>query len=328
LSAPRANKRRAIRKLLHLPEVVREKGSEAVVEKVVRRFLEYLESERNYSAHTILAYGTDLSSAIRFFHHEGIHSFGAVDKRVLRSYLGSLMDRGFGRRSVARKIASLRSFFKYLRRQSIIDGNPALVLITPKLRRMLPEYLDEQAVDRLFSLPDQAGPEGRRDRAVLELLYSTGIRVNELIQLNVGDVEQNEGVIKVKGKGNKERIVPVGSKALDAIREYLRVRGIRLVCENPVSARLPLFITGRGKRLYPQAVGRMVRKHIGRVSEIAKKSPHVLRHTFATHLLNRGADLRAVKELLGHESLSTTQVYTHVSAARMKKVYNDAHPKA
>jgi tyrosine recombinase XerC len=298
------------------------------VEKVVRRFLEYLENERNFSAHTLLAYETDLSAAVQFFRSEGIRELGAVDKETLRSYLGSLMDRGFSRRSVARKIASLRSFFKYLRRQRIIDGNPALALITPKLRRMLPNVLSEDAVDRLFSLQDHGEPEGKRDAAVLELLYSTGIRVSELVRLNIGDVEQREGLIKVRGKGSKERIVPVGRKALDAIREYLKTRKDCPVRGSAVSDTLPLFIAKHGDRLYPQAVGRLVRKYIGKISESEKKSPHVLRHTFATHLLDRGADLRAVKELLGHESLSTTQVYTHVSAARMKKVYNGAHPKA
>ncbi len=298
------------------------------MEKVVKRFLEYLENERNFSAHTLLAYETDLSAAIRFFRNEGVHSFGAIEKDVLRSYIGSLMDQGFGRRSVARKIASLRSFFKYLRRQRLIDGNPALVLVTPKLSRMLPTFLTEHAVARLFSQQDQEEPDGKRDAAVLELLYSTGIRVSELVQLNVGDLEQNEGVLKVRGKGSKERIVPVGRKALHAIREYLKTRKMHQSRRPAGSGPLPLFMTKHGERLYPQAVGRLVRKHIGRVSELEKKSPHVLRHTFATHLLDRGADLRAVKELLGHESLSTTQVYTHVSAARMKKVYNRAHPKA
>lgn len=298
------------------------------MEKILRRFLEYLESERNYSANTILAYETDLITAIRFFRRNAIHTFESVNKDVLRNLLGSLMDQGFSRRSVARKIASLRSFFKYLRRQKIIDGNPALALLTPKLRKMLPEFLNEQAVERLFSLPEPAGPDGKRDTAILELLYSTGIRVSELIHLNVDDIEQREGLIKVKGKGSKERVVPIGRKALDAIYEYLKTRKDVRTRTSRASGEFPLFLAKHGERLYPQAVGRMVRKVIGKISEIEKKSPHVLRHTFATHLLNRGADLRAVKELLGHESLSTTQVYTHVSAARMKKVYNDAHPKA
>ena len=296
--------------------------------KIVRSFLEYLELERNYSAHTILSYETDLISLIQFLRSEGIKSFNEVHKEYLRAYIGSLLDKGFSKRSIARKIASLRSFFKYLRRQKIIDGNPTLVLITPKFGRRLPSFLDEQAVRNLLSSPDRTTTIGKRDSAILELFYSTGIRLSELIALNVNDVRQDEGLIKVKGKGHKERIIPIGRKALDAIIEYLRTRKDLSLISQGFSEEQPLFVIGNGHRIYPQAIGRMVRKYIAMVSEIEKRSPHVLRHTFATHLLNRGADLRAVKELLGHENLSTTQVYTHISAARMKKVYNDSHPKA
>lgn len=296
--------------------------------KIVRSFLEYLELERNYSNYTILSYETDLMSLIQFLRSEGIKSFNEVHKEYLRAYIGSLLDKGFSKRSIARKIASLRSFFKYLRRQKIIDGNPTLVPITPKFGRRLPSFLDEQAVRNLLSSPDRTTTIGKRDSAILELFYSTGIRLSELIALNVNDVRQDEGLIKVKGKGHKERIIPIGRKALDAIIEYLRTRKDLSLISQGFSEEQPLFVIGNGHRIYPQAIGRMVRKYIAMVSEIEKRSPHVLRHTFATHLLNRGADLRAVKELLGHENLSTTQVYTHISAARMKKVYNDSHPKA
>jgi integrase/recombinase XerC len=304
------------------------KGTNRAMEKIVRSYLEYLEIERNYSAHTILSYETDLLRLVQYLHREGIDSFHQVHKESLRAFIGSLLDDGFGQRSVARKIASMRSFFKYLRRQKIITGNPALVLITPKIGKRLPSFLDEESVQRLLSAPDRSAPNGKRDIAILELFYSTGMRLNELIGLNVGDLKQDEGLVKVRGKGRKERIVPVGRKALTAISEYLQEKK-----EMPAKAQsklvgYPLFERKEGRRMYPQAVGRMVRKYIGAVSEIEKKSPHVLRHSFATHMLNHGADLRAVKELLGHESLSTTQVYTHVSSARMKKVYEDAHPKA
>ncbi|MCX6121545.1 MAG: tyrosine recombinase XerC [Ignavibacteriales bacterium] len=298
------------------------------MEKIVRSYLEYLEIERNYSAHTILSYETDLLRLVQFLRQEGIHSFDHVHKEALRAFIGSLLDEGFSQRSTARKIASMRSFFKYLRRQKIIDGNPALVLITPKVGKRLPSFLDEESVQRLLSSPDRSTPNGKRDTAILELFYSTGMRLSELIGLNIGDLKQEEGLIKVRGKGRKERIVPVGRKALSAIDEYLHEKK-ELSPKTPAKAdERPLFIIKEGRRMYPQAVGRMVRKYIGAVSEIEKRSPHVLRHSFATHMLNHGADLRAVKELLGHESLSTTQVYTHVSSARMKKVYEDAHPKA
>jgi tyrosine recombinase XerC len=298
------------------------------MEKIVRSYLEYLEIERNYSAHTILSYETDLLRLVQFLRRDGIDSFDTVHKESLRAFIGFLLDEGFSQRSVARKIASMRSFFKYLRRQKIIDGNPALVLITPKVGKRLPSFLDEESVQLLLSLPDQSTPTGKRDTAILELFYSTGIRLSELISLNVSDLKQEEGLIKVKGKGRKERIVPVGRKALSAINEYLNEKKELSTKAHVKSDERPLFIVKEGRRMYPQAVGRMVRKYIGAVSEIEKKSPHILRHSFATHMLNHGADLRAVKELLGHESLSTTQVYTHVSSARMKKVYEDAHPKA
>jgi integrase/recombinase XerC len=222
----------------------------------------------------------------------------------------------------------MRSFFKYLRRQKIIEGNPALVLITPKIGKRLPSFLDEESVQQLITSPGTSTPQGKRDTAILELFYSTGIRLSELIGLNVGDLMQNENLIKVRGKGRKERIVPVGRKAMDAVIGYLDGEKEFSAGTNRKKDDRPLFILKEGRRMYPQAVGRLVKKYIGMVSEIEKKSPHILRHSFATHMLNHGADMRAVKELLGHESLSTTQVYTHVSTARMKKVYEEAHPKA
>jgi integrase/recombinase XerC len=298
------------------------------MEKIIRGYLEYLETERNYSAHTILSYETDLMSLVQFLRNEKIESFDQVHKESLRAFIGFLLDEGFGRRSVARKIASLRSFFKYLWRHKIVEGNPALVLITPKVGKRLPVFLDELSMRKLLLSSDQTGPNKNRDLAIMELFYSTGIRLSELIDLTLNDLKQEEGLIKVKGKGRKERFVPVGKKALSVINEYLATRRDLLLEAHRTHNERSLFVTGKGRKLYPQAVGRIVRKYIGAVSEIEKKSPHVLRHTFATHLLNRGADIRAVKELLGHESLSTTQVYTHVSSARMKKVYEQSHPKA
>jgi integrase/recombinase XerC len=298
------------------------------MEKIVRGFLEYLETERNYSAHTILSYETDLMSLIQYLRNEKIESFDQVHKDSLRAFIGFLLDEGFGHRSVARKIASLRSFFKYLRRHKIVEGNPALVLITPKVGKRLPMFLDELSMRKLLLSSDQTGPNQKRDLAIIELFYNTGIRLSELINLTLNDLKQEEGLVKVKGKGRKERFVPVGKKALSVINEYLATRRDFLLTSQRTHNEQFLFVTGKGRKLYPQAVGRIVRKYIEAVSEIEKKSPHVLRHTFATHLLNHGADIRAVKELLGHESLSTTQVYTHVSTTRMKKVYEESHPKA
>ncbi|MCX6144314.1 MAG: tyrosine recombinase XerC [Ignavibacteriales bacterium] len=297
------------------------------MQKSVRSFLEYLEVERNYSPNTLRSYDSDLRHFVSYLLSNDVHSLEEVRKDLLRKYLSNLLDEGLTKRSIARKIASLRSFFRYAKRHKIVTTNPTLTLISPKLEKRLPSFLDESAIDRLFDAIDSSTPVGRRDAAILELFYSTGMRLNELIQLNVDDVDFSQGVVKVTGKGSKQRILPVGRRALQAIRAYEADRRRNVLVQKQGNNQPALFVTPKGVRFYPEAVIRMVKNHIGKVSELEKSSPHVLRHTFATHLLNRGADLRAVKELLGHESLSTTQVYTHVSTEQMKKVYRQSHPK-
>ena len=294
----------------------------------VRNFLEYLEIERNYSANTIRSYEADLHQFITYLDSNHIHSLEDVRKPILRSYLSSLLESGLTKKSVARKIACLRSFFRYAKRHKITTTNPTLTLVSPKLDKKLPSYLDESATKRLFDSMDTKSPEGRRSAAILELFYSTGMRLSELINLDVGDIDFAQGVVKVTGKGSKQRILPVGRRALQAVQEYLRDRRRVFLKQEPAGGEQALFVSSKGARFYPEAVIRMVKSLIGEVSEIEKRSPHVIRHSFATHLLNRGADLRAVKELLGHESLSTTQVYTHVSTEQLKKVYRQSHPKA
>jgi integrase/recombinase XerC len=293
-----------------------------------RKYLEYLETERNCSPNTVLSYENDLNSLIKFLKSKRIESFNKVNRGLLKIYIGFLIEEGYSPRSIGRKIAAVRSFFRYLQKTRIIDGNPSSGLVIPKTVKKIPSFLNEDSIQKLLSLPDCATIQGKRDKAILELFYSTGIRLGELINLNTSDIKEQEGVIKVTGKGKKERIIPVGRKAVQAVGEYIGAKRN----ENSGSFRgtgsIPVFTANNGKRIYPQAVGRMVRKYIEKVSEIEKKSPHVLRHTFATHLLNRGADVRAVKELLGHESLSTTQIYAHVSTSQMRKVYESAHPKA
>lgn len=290
---------------------------------LIRSYLDYLDAERNYSPNTLQAYEHDLYQFLEFLQSRKIPSFDSVGREHLRSYVRTLMEGGAGKRTVARKIASLRSFFKFLRRKGLVRTNPTLSLITPKPDRRLPVYLDEKAAERMLELPDVATEDGRKEAAILELLYSTGMRVSELVNLNKKDVNFENGTVRVWGKGGKERILPFGEKASRAMRKYLEKRG-----ESGGKSDVPLFLGARGGRTYPVAIARLVRRYIGQISEIEKKSPHVIRHSFATHMLNRGADLRAVKELLGHESLSTTQVYTHVSTERMKKVYRQSHPKA
>lgn len=293
-----------------------------------RTFLEYLETERNYSSHTILSYETDLIAFCEFLRTEGVENPAVVDRDLLRHFLARLFDEGFSKKSIARKVASLRSFFKFLKRRGVIVSNPSISLATPRVEKKLPSFLDEKAVRELMKQPDRATPDGLRDAAILEVFYSTGIRLSELVGLNVGDIDGEKGLIKVTGKGRKQRIVPIGREAMNALRDYW---GRREQATGGVHQRndlQPAFLTGGGTRVYPQMVGSIVKRYISRVSELHKRSPHVLRHSFATHLLNRGADLKAVKELLGHESLSTTQVYTHVTTERLKIVYSKTHPKA
>jgi integrase/recombinase XerC len=298
------------------------------METHVQSFLRYVRLDRNYSPHTVSAYEDDLRQFCAFLSTvfpNGEPAPGDINHALLREFFASLLEAGFSRRSIARKVACLKSFFRYLRKSNIIRINPAAAVSSPKLERRLPHYLDENSVARLMEQPDRGTSRGKRDAAILELLYSTGIRLGELLELRAEDIDWPGRTIKVRGKGNKERIVPFGTKAATALREYLTVRNE--FCGKR-SAPRSLFLTVRGNAMSPKSVNVLMNHYIGLVSEIEKKSPHVLRHTFATHLLNRGADLRAVKELLGHESLSTTQIYTHVSIERLVKIYTQAHPKA
>ncbi|MBI3003911.1 MAG: tyrosine recombinase [Ignavibacteriales bacterium] len=297
------------------------------MQKVVRSYLEYLEQERNFSPHTIQNYAIDLRQFLSFLQAERIDSLSTVDRATLRAFLGSKLDKGLSRKSVARKIASLRSFFKYLSRKKVVGSNPTLSLVNARLEKRLPEVLDEHAVVRLLEQPDVTTLDGKRDKAILELFYSCGIRLSELVHLNVSHINFAQASVKVCGKGRKERILPVGRQALHALRVYLQERK-KQQSSFKSEAVIPLFTLANRKRTYGVAVTRMVKRYMNAVSELEKKSPHVLRHSFATHLLNRGAGLAAVKELLGHESLSTTQVYTHISTDRLRKVYQQSHPKA
>jgi tyrosine recombinase XerC len=297
----------------------------------VRRFLRHLREERNASLHTIDAYEDDLTQFLEFLSRT-VRGKGTrlkeIDKVTIRSFLGDLLEKGYTRKSVARKLACLKSFFRYLQKHHVVAVSPALNVSSPKLEKKLPTYLEEEAVERLMQCPDRTSPEGIRDLAILELFYGTGIRLAELLNLHIADVDLRKGLVRVMGKGRKERIVPFGRRAGEAVRSYLGIRDSFIHPKNPGRAGSVLFLTRRGFQMSPKGVNVLMNTYIGQVSELQKKSPHVLRHTFATHLINRGADLRAVKEMLGHESLSTTQIYTHVSIDRLKKVYARAHPKA
>jgi integrase/recombinase XerC len=299
------------------------------MDRTVPGFLRYLREERNYSPCTLAAYGDDLNDFSDFLRRhfvERTFALSDIDHLTIRLYLGDLLERRYSRRSVARKLACLKSFFKFLHRRQIITRNPAAPVASPRLGMRIPEYLDESDMAALMDQPDRSTDTGIRDRAILELFYTTGMRLAELIGLEVGNLDVEDATVKVTGKGSKQRILPVGRKALEAVQQWLAVRN-RFVRGDRKGGNA-LFLSVRGLRLNPKGVNILVGSYISQVSERIKKSPHVLRHSFATHLLSRGADLRAVKELLGHESLSTTQIYTHVSIEHLKRVYAQAHPKS
>jgi len=288
--------------------------------RYIDKFINYLKVEKNASGHTVTGYAADLRDLALFLSDKRVES---VDYRYLRRYLAHIKSKEYSKRTVARKLAAMRSFFRFLYREGHIKSNPASSVSTPRLDKKLPFFMGEDEVVRLIESPDISGVPGARDRAMLETLYSTGIRVSELVGLNMDNVDFISGVMKVYGKGKKERLSPVGDRALRAIRDYLDKRGAM-----DLSGKRAIFLNKSGRRITDRSVRRVVDKYIKLASMRGSISPHTLRHSFATHLLNRGADLRSVQELLGHANLSTTQIYTHVSSTRMKEVYDKAHPRA
>jgi len=291
----------------------------------VEMFLSEIAHARNYSAHTLRAYRQDLSEFLRFL---GQHDVPLAEARTIevRSFLAGLRERELSRASIARKLAGIKSLYKFLTARGRCPLNPMLPLRSPRLHRRLPRFLDEEEVRRLVESPDPETLPGLRDRVILETLYSTGMRVSELVQTNVGDIDLLAEAIRTLGKGNKERLVPVGRVAVAVMDEYLDRR--RLAEKTKLGHNTPLLVNRLGTRLTARSVNRVLKKYILKIGLKGKITPHTLRHTFATHLLNRGADLRSVQELLGHEHLSTTQIYTHVTTERMKEVYKRAHPRA
>ena len=285
-------------------------------------FIRYLGTERNVSPHTLEAYRRDIGQFQAFVRSERGEeaAVGGIDHLLIRRYL-ALLHKECRKSSIGRKLAALRSFFTYLVREGVVTRNPAELVATPKREKKVPFHLSIDEVTALVEAPREGELLPLRDRAILETLYSCGIRVSELTGLDVGGIDLDEGLVRVMGKGGKERIVPLGSKARLALADYLAAR-------NHPAAGEPLFINARGGRLTRRSVARIVDKYIIRIATMKKVSPHTLRHTFATHLLEGGADLRAIQELLGHSSLSTTQKYTHVSIDRLMEVYDKAHPKA
>lgn len=286
--------------------------------------------ERNHSPHTLRAYDLDLEEFLEFLtrgREERVDP-AAIDHLTIREFLGRLLSRGLSRSSAARKLASIRSLFRFLHREGIVEANPARLVQTPKLDRRVPEFLTEPEVAAILELPPADTLRGRRDRALLELLYGTGIRLGELVGLNLEDVSLKQRLAKVRGKGKKERIVPFSPKAGAMLRDYLPARSAILRRKRTSREPNALFLNLRGGRLSDRSVRRNLQDYIRRSAMKLEVRPHLFRHSFATHLLNRGADLRTIQELLGHASLSTTQKYTHVALEELIRVHRASHPRA
>ena len=322
---------------------------------IIQKFLDYLKFEKRFSEHTAKCYGADLTqfsefvcgvsvndvtdnNSISMDHHESGHATAVathvdVDKMLLsvttdsvRGYLANLNEKQYSKATIARKLATLRSFYKFLVKRNHISANPVMVVRTPKQEKKLPRFLEYEEVKRLLDTPPINTWLGARDRAIMETLYSTGIRVSELVALNMDDIDFLGEVIHVRGKGKKERITPIGTSALQTIQHYMEFRNKRAQNNSNFDTKV-LFVNKHGRRLSTRSVRRKMDKYLKMAGLDPAISPHTLRHSFATHMLNNGADLRSVQELLGHQSLSTTQVYTHLTTSRLKEVYENAHPR-
>ena len=303
------------------------------MKKAIEKYLRYLKVERNASKHTITSYENDLTQflnfcIVQFNVDEGELDIAGIERLTIRLWLGELSDRGLAKSSIARKVAAVRSFFKYCFKRGIVEQNPAHLLIVPKKDKPLPKTANAEDLNRMMELAEGNTPKSAQNRAILELLYGTGIRLSELVNLNEEDINFKLNQIKVLGKGAKQRIVPFGKQAKNALQNHLDTKTQLYGQRTDADARKAVFIAAGGQRLYPRAVQRIVKDYLQRTSEVTQKSPHVLRHSFATHLMDQGADIRVIKELLGHSNLAATQVYTHTSVERLKNVYDIAHPRA
>ena len=298
----------------------------------LRAFLQYLRLNRNASAFTVEAYDRDLTQFLTFLAdlaHLPLSALepSAIDHQTIRGFLGEVYRQGHSRATAARKLAAIRSFMRYLKREGVVQDNAATIVATPRRETRIPVHLEVDEMTRLLETPDQASPLGRRDRAMFELLYASGLRLRELVGLDMEDVHLGAKLVRVLGKGGKERVIPFNNSAAQAIRAYLTDRASLLAGQRRRDQDA-LFVNYRGGRLSPRSVQRLLARYVAACSTRFGISPHAIRHSFATHLLERGADLRAIQELLGHARLSTTQRYTHVNAAQLLAVYRKAHPRA
>ncbi len=301
------------------------------MKKLFEKYFNYLIAERDLSPHTIKNYKRDIMRFGNFLASKGEGKteqlWRGVDRSQIRQYLAELNSAPLSKASIARGLAALRSFYRFLCREGWLRANPFASVVTPKQRKTLPKFLDLETMRRLLEAPDGVDLISLRDRAILEVLYSTGIRVSELVSLNLADVDLIGEVARVKGKGKKERLTPLGGEAIKSLNIYLEERGVSFLTHKQKAGEI-VFVNKNGGRLTARSIRNLLNKYVAKVAIAQKVSPHSLRHSFATHMLDAGADLRSVQELLGHASLSTTQVYTHVTAKRMKEVYEKAHPRA
>ena len=294
--------------------------------KLLDQFSNYLEYERRYSNHTVNSYRVDLTQFIEFCQDQyEISDIKAIRHPIVRSWIVSMIENGYVNKTINRKISSLRTFYNFLKRRNLVDVNPMLKIVAPKIPKRLPSFIKEQEISALFdNLNEDVGYSSFRNRIIIELLYTTGMRRSELMSLQESNVSFTDGYLKVLGKGGKERIIPLNEIFLKKLKRLLELKQ----GEFPELESSKLFVTDRGKPIYPKFIYNVVVKLLGTVTTSAKKSPHVLRHSFATHLTNNGADINAIKELLGHANLAATQIYTHNSIKKLKDVYKNSHPKA
>lgn len=293
----------------------------------IKGFISYLKVERNASPLTISVYEKDLKTFINFIRNEHIKSINQVDQTVVRIYLTTLYEQKLSRTSVSRTLSCLRTFYKYLEKDNIVELNPFVHIPLPKQDKLIPGFFYEEELSELFKVNDLSKPAGQRDQALLEVLYATGIRVSECEALTLQQIDFSLGVINVIGKGRKERFIPFGHYAADALTEYINDGRKKLLSKSGVETDY-IFLNARGNPVTARGINYILDKLIERSSLTANMHAHKIRHTFATHLLNEGADLRAVQELLGHDNLSSTQVYTHVTKDRLRAVYMKSHPRA
>lgn len=291
------------------------------IDLLIEEYLENIEKIRRYSSMTVKSYSEDLHEFNYYCKEYNKNDLSEISERFFRSYLGYLNDKKHEKTSISRKLSSLRGLFKYAYQHNYVKENPILSITNPKTKRKLPDITTSGSILEIYNEIKKSDENHELIIGIFEILYGCAIRVSELCNLNLSDLDLDRKTLTVLGKGNKMRVVPIGGKSVPVLNSYLLTRDI-------LDFKAPLFVTEKNQRIYPRYVHRLVSKYLGKVTEIKKKSPHILRHSAATHMLDNGADLRAVKEILGHENLSTTQIYTHISVERLKSTYKKAHPKS